>query len=70
MLRNPGAMAYIIAYSVHTWELFAFRSWVVAYLAFSLTRQPRDTGLVKDWLLQDGVQGKTVGTFSISSIMN
>ena len=40
VLRNSGAMAYILAYAAHTWELFAFRSWVVAFLAFSLTLQP------------------------------
>ena len=40
VLRNSRAMAYILAYAAHTWELFAFRSWIVAYLAFSLTLQP------------------------------
>lgn len=43
VFRNPGAMAYILAYAVHMWELFAFRSWVVAFLAFSLTLQSRDS---------------------------
>jgi hypothetical protein len=28
-------MAYIIAYSVHTFESVAFRGWVVAFLAYS-----------------------------------
>ncbi|MCB9106395.1 MAG: MFS transporter [Anaerolineales bacterium] len=41
VFRNPGAMAYILAYAVHVWEIFTFRSWVVAFLAFSLTLQSR-----------------------------
>lgn len=40
VLRNSGAMAYTLAYTAHTWELFTFRSWIVAYLAFGLTLQP------------------------------
>ena len=37
ILRNRTAMAYILAYTAHMWELFAFRSWFVAFLAFSLS---------------------------------
>lgn len=43
VLRNRQAMGYILAYSAHTWELFAARSWIVAYLSFALTLQPGDT---------------------------
>ncbi len=32
VLRNRPAMAFILAYSGHTWELFALRSWLVAFL--------------------------------------
>lgn len=39
VLRNKEAMGYILAYTCHTWELFAARSWVVAYLSFALTFQ-------------------------------
>ncbi|MFW6080410.1 MAG: MFS transporter [Desulfosalsimonas sp.] len=39
VLRNRQAMGYILAYAAHTWELFAARSWVVAYLAFALALQ-------------------------------
>lgn len=39
VLRNRGAMAYILAYAAHTWELFAVRSWIVAFLSFSLSLQ-------------------------------
>jgi MFS family permease len=40
VLRCRAAMAYVLAYAAHMWELFAFRSWVVAFLAFSLHLQP------------------------------
>jgi len=35
VLRNRAAMAYILGYMGHNWELFAFRSWVVAFLVFA-----------------------------------
>ncbi len=38
-LRNRSAVGYISGYAVHCWELFGFRSWMVAFLAFSLTLQ-------------------------------
>ena len=41
VLRNRQAMGYILAYTTHTWELFAARSWMVAYLSFALTLQPQ-----------------------------
>ncbi len=34
VLRNRGAMAYAVAYCVHTWEMNALRGWAVAFLAF------------------------------------
>lgn len=34
--RNRAAFAYNLAYACHGWELFAFRSWLVAFLAFAL----------------------------------
>ncbi len=40
IFRNRAAMGYIWAYGAHSWELFAYRSWMVAFLAFSLTLQP------------------------------
>jgi len=40
VLRNRQAMSYILAYCGHNWELFAFRSWVVAFLVFALARHP------------------------------
>lgn len=37
VLRNRRALAFVLGYGVHCWELFAIRSWLVAFLAFSLT---------------------------------
>lgn len=44
VLRNRAAMAYVLAYAAHGWELFAFRAWAVAFLVFSLTLQPNGAG--------------------------
>lgn len=35
VLRNRAALAYTLGYTVHCWELFAFRTWVVAYLVYA-----------------------------------
>ena len=35
VLANRRAMAYVLAYFAHNWELFALRSWLVAFLVFS-----------------------------------
>jgi MFS family permease len=35
ILRNRSALAYSIAYCVHTWEMSALRAWVVTFLAFA-----------------------------------
>jgi MFS family permease len=34
VLRNRSALAYSIAYCVHTWEMSALRGWVVTFLTF------------------------------------
>jgi MFS family permease len=34
IFRNRSAMAYSLAYCVHTWEMSALRAWVVAFLTF------------------------------------
>jgi len=43
IFRNKEVMGYVLAYCVHSWELFAMRSWLVAFLAFSLTLQGGST---------------------------
>ena len=40
ILRNRSALAYSIAYCVHTWEMSALRGWVVAFLTFVVAREP------------------------------
>ena len=40
VFRSKSAMAYVLAYAAHMWELFALRSWIVAFLAFSIQLQP------------------------------
>ena len=39
VLRNARAMAYVLAYTAHNWELFALRSWIVGFLVFAQTQQ-------------------------------
>ncbi|HLS68374.1 MAG TPA: MFS transporter [Kiloniellales bacterium] len=34
-LRNRSALGYNFAYACHTWELFGWRTWLVAFLAFA-----------------------------------
>jgi MFS family permease len=40
ILRNRSALAYSIAYCVHTWEMSALRGWVVAFLTFVAAQAP------------------------------
>lgn len=40
VFANREAMGYIIAYGAHMWELYGQRSWIVAFLIFSLSLQP------------------------------
>lgn len=37
--QNRSARAYILAYSCHMWEMFAARSWLVAFMAYSISLQ-------------------------------
>ncbi len=39
VLRNTRAMAYVLAYTAHNWELFALRSWIVGFLVFAQAQQ-------------------------------
>jgi MFS family permease len=38
VLRNRSALAYSVAYCVHTWEMSALRAWVVTFLTFTAAR--------------------------------
>ncbi len=44
VFANREAMAYVLGYGVHCWELFTLRSWMVAFLAFGLVLQPAAAG--------------------------
>ena len=37
VFRNKKAVTYMVAYFGHIWEVFSFRVWLVAFLAFSVT---------------------------------
>ena len=37
VFANRGAMAYVLAYGAHCWELFVWRSWMVAFLTFGIS---------------------------------
>jgi MFS family permease len=39
--QTRKAMAYILGYAAHMWELFSLRSWVVVYLEYSRSLQPQ-----------------------------
>jgi MFS family permease len=39
-LRNADALSYNLAYACHMWELYGFRAWLVAFLAFCTARAP------------------------------
>ncbi len=45
VLKVPEARAYILGYTAHMWELFCMRSWIVAFLAFSLGLQTAGSGV-------------------------
>ena len=39
VLRNRSALAYSLAYCVHTWEMSALRAWVVTFLTFAAAQR-------------------------------
>ena len=45
VFRNSRAMAWIVGYTVHTWELAALRAWAVTFLAATFGRLG-----VSDWM--------------------
>ena len=40
ILRSRAAMGYVLAYTAHNFELFAFRTWGVTYLVFAAATGP------------------------------
>ena len=48
ILRNRRSLAYVLAYSAHNWELFALRSWIVAFLVYAQSLR-ETTAFGADW---------------------
>lgn len=40
VLRNRHSVAWSLAYLAHSWELYAVRSWLIAFLAFAAGQMP------------------------------
>ncbi len=50
VLANRRAMAYVLAYAAHNWELFGVRGWLVAFLAFSAAASGGGAGWSPTWI--------------------
>ena len=46
VFRNRSAMAYALAYCIHTWEMNALRGWGVAFLAYVAARSGEGSGWI------------------------
>jgi MFS family permease len=46
VFRNRRAMGYIVAFFGYAWEVFAFRVWIVVFLAYIQARAADTTGLL------------------------
>jgi MFS family permease len=40
VFANRRALAFTFGYTVHNWELFGYRTWIVAFLVFAQAQQP------------------------------
>jgi len=40
VFANRRALAFTFGYAVHNWELFGYRTWIVAFLVFAQSQQP------------------------------
>ena len=43
VMKSRQVMVYVAGYALHMWELFSFRTWIVAFLAFSINMQQADS---------------------------
>lgn len=43
VFQTRKVLSYIFGYTAHMWELFGLRTWIVAFLAFSLSLQTEET---------------------------
>jgi MFS family permease len=55
VLQDRPTMRFIAAYAAHSWEMFAFRTWIVAFLTFAA--------------VQTGTPGGTVLVSSIATVL-
>jgi MFS family permease len=46
VLRNRSAMGYILGYGVHCFELYGFRTWLVAFWSYIIARSGGDAALI------------------------
>jgi MFS family permease len=58
VLANRPALGFTLAYTVHNAELFAYRSWIVAFLVFSQSQQV------------DGAWGVGLSAATIAALLN
>jgi MFS family permease len=40
VFANRRALAFTLGYAVHNWELFGYRTWIVAFFVFAQSQQP------------------------------
>ena len=62
VFRNRSAMAYAIAYGVHTLEMSALRGWGVAFLGYVALTTGADAGLLSPAIIATGLG--LIGTFA------
>jgi hypothetical protein len=72
VLRNRRALAYVLAYGGHCWELFAFRAWLPTFLLFAWHQfHASDPGLtVSRWsmiIILVGVPASILGAESVNA---
>ena len=44
VLRQRESMSYVLGYAAHCWELFAFRTWLVAFMTFTVATHASTIG--------------------------
>jgi len=72
VLRNRQAMAYVLAYGGHCWEMFAFRAWLPTFLLFAWHhyRRSNPSLSVARWsmlIVLVGVPASILGAESVES---
>lgn len=70
VLRNRSALRYIGLYGLHNWELFAFQSWIVAYLTWCGVHAQLGAGWTSwvSWLTAVFLVGGTVASIGTAEL--